>query len=88
MELESHHTQETSNLIFDQWEETLRLRDLLNQDFQLPLLLRASGAATLASSSASFTGWGFLHSMKFLAPYDPIVSQGLRADQIKTKKQV
>lgn len=77
-----HKTESTQSTkpLFDQWEETFRLRDLLNQAFQLPPLpLRASAAATLASS-ASFTGCGFLHSMKFRAPNDPIVSQGLRTE--------
>lgn len=56
----------------------MRLNDLLIHDFQLLPPLPAMVAADLPSL-AVLSPWGFLHSRKFRAPCDPIVSQGLRA---------
>lgn len=38
-----------------------------------------AGLAGDFPSSATFSGCGFLHNMKFRAPCDPIVSHGLKA---------
>lgn len=78
-------TRVLSIVINHQWVEILRLRDLLNQAFQLPFHLRESVVVLFPLTLPSILATpvvdvsGFLHSMKFLTPCDPILSKGLKA---------
>lgn len=66
--------------MIDQWIEIFKFRDLLNQAFQLPPLLRETTSVPVPlAASSPVVACGFLHSMKFLAPTDPIVSHELKA---------